>query len=278
MIFSVAAAAILITIGLALVRALLGPTVYDRILAVNMIGTKTVLLIAVFAFLSGRTDILDIRKGVRQGGMRRGVCGFGDRGHFRLCFGIDRIQDIIGQAEPAQLVGGQAQRIALPLCFRIILVAIRGSIDRGMAFQAIGAGAEEHRPRAAADARYKVADKAVHGGDVLDGARARQVRHERTLPPPPQEVRRNDLREFLAHIASAVRDEREPIGVRIDDQAQVGFVLRHRRDGQRDGDRTSGAVRFVVRHLSLPGSDPVCGDLTHLSPRVRGAGHGEPKR
>ena len=60
MMFTVAAAAILITIGLALARALLGPTVYDRILAVNMIGTKTVLLIAVFAFMSGRTDILDI--------------------------------------------------------------------------------------------------------------------------------------------------------------------------------------------------------------------------
>ena len=60
MIYAVAAVAILVTIGLALLRALLGPTVYDRILAVNMIGTKTVLLIAVFAFLSGRTDILDI--------------------------------------------------------------------------------------------------------------------------------------------------------------------------------------------------------------------------
>ena len=60
MIYAVAAVAILITIGLALVRALLGPTVYDRILAVNMIGTKTVLLIAVYAFISDRTDILDI--------------------------------------------------------------------------------------------------------------------------------------------------------------------------------------------------------------------------
>ena len=58
--FAAAALAILITMGLALLRALLGPTVYDRILAVNMFGTKTVLLIAVFAFLSGRTDILDI--------------------------------------------------------------------------------------------------------------------------------------------------------------------------------------------------------------------------
>ncbi|MEN8711769.1 MAG: monovalent cation/H+ antiporter complex subunit F [Arenicellales bacterium] len=58
--YAAAATAILVTMGLALVRALLGPTVYDRILAVNMFGTKTVLLIAVFAFLSGRTDILDI--------------------------------------------------------------------------------------------------------------------------------------------------------------------------------------------------------------------------
>ncbi|MGB5540535.1 MAG: monovalent cation/H+ antiporter complex subunit F [Gammaproteobacteria bacterium] len=60
MIFGVAAAAILITMGLALARALLGPTVCDRILAVNMFGTKTVLLIAVLAFMSGRTDIIDI--------------------------------------------------------------------------------------------------------------------------------------------------------------------------------------------------------------------------
>ena len=60
MIFSVAAVAILITISLALARAFMGPTVYDRILAINMVGTKTVLLIAVFAVLSKRTDMLDI--------------------------------------------------------------------------------------------------------------------------------------------------------------------------------------------------------------------------
>jgi multicomponent Na+:H+ antiporter subunit F len=58
--YAAAALAILVTMGLALARALIGPTLYDRILAVNMFGTKTVLLIAVFAFLSGRTDILDI--------------------------------------------------------------------------------------------------------------------------------------------------------------------------------------------------------------------------
>ena len=46
--------------ALALTRALLGPTVYDRILAVNTVGTKTVIMIAVMGFLSGRPDFLDI--------------------------------------------------------------------------------------------------------------------------------------------------------------------------------------------------------------------------
>ncbi len=55
-----AAIAVLVVMGLVLVRALLGPTVYDRILAVNMFGTKTVLLIALMAFISGRLDVLDI--------------------------------------------------------------------------------------------------------------------------------------------------------------------------------------------------------------------------
>lgn len=60
MIYAVGMLAILVTMGLALARALLGPSIYDRILAVNMFGTKTVLAIAVYAFLSGRTDLLDI--------------------------------------------------------------------------------------------------------------------------------------------------------------------------------------------------------------------------
>ena len=45
---------------LALARAVLGPTLYDRILAVNSFGTKTVLFIAVAGFLAGRPDFLDI--------------------------------------------------------------------------------------------------------------------------------------------------------------------------------------------------------------------------
>lgn len=60
MMYTVAIIAILITILLALVRALMGPTVYDRIAAMNMLGTKTILLIAVFAFMTGRHDLLDI--------------------------------------------------------------------------------------------------------------------------------------------------------------------------------------------------------------------------
>jgi multicomponent Na+:H+ antiporter subunit F len=52
--------AVLLTMGLALVRAMLGPTVYDRILAVNMFGTKTVVFIAVVGFLMGRPEFLDL--------------------------------------------------------------------------------------------------------------------------------------------------------------------------------------------------------------------------
>ncbi len=58
--FAVAAAAILVTMALAMTRALLGPTVYDRVLAANMFGTKTVLIIAVFGFLTGRSHFLDL--------------------------------------------------------------------------------------------------------------------------------------------------------------------------------------------------------------------------
>lgn len=58
--FSAAAIAILVTMALALSRALLGPTVYDRILAVNAFGTKSVLMIAVYGFLTARPDFLDI--------------------------------------------------------------------------------------------------------------------------------------------------------------------------------------------------------------------------
>ena len=58
--YVVALIAVLVTLTLALVRALKGPTMYDRILAGNMAGTKTVLLIAVVGFLMDRPDFLDL--------------------------------------------------------------------------------------------------------------------------------------------------------------------------------------------------------------------------
>lgn len=58
--FAVTMVAVLVTMALALARAALGPTVFDRILALNMMGTKTVLLIAVIGFLTERPDFLDL--------------------------------------------------------------------------------------------------------------------------------------------------------------------------------------------------------------------------
>ena len=58
--FTAAAAAILFTMFLALVRLFAGPTLYDRVLAGNTFGTKTVLLIGVMGFLTERPEFLDI--------------------------------------------------------------------------------------------------------------------------------------------------------------------------------------------------------------------------
>lgn len=60
MMFAVTCLAILVIMGIALARAFIGPTVYDRILAVNMFGTKTVLFIAVYGFLTERPEFMDI--------------------------------------------------------------------------------------------------------------------------------------------------------------------------------------------------------------------------
>ena len=58
--FAVTAFAVLIALGIALARAFMGPTVFDRILAANAFGTKTVLLISVVGFMTGRPDFLDL--------------------------------------------------------------------------------------------------------------------------------------------------------------------------------------------------------------------------
>jgi multicomponent Na+:H+ antiporter subunit F len=53
-------AGLLVAMGLMIVRLLRGPTAYDRVLAVNSFGTKTVLMIALMGFAVGRPDFLDV--------------------------------------------------------------------------------------------------------------------------------------------------------------------------------------------------------------------------
>ena len=52
--------AVLIGMTMLLARAFLGPTVYDRLLAINNFGTKTVLVIALYGFVTERPEFLDI--------------------------------------------------------------------------------------------------------------------------------------------------------------------------------------------------------------------------
>jgi multicomponent Na+:H+ antiporter subunit F len=54
------ALAIFVTMALALTRALKGPSVFDRIVAVNVFGTKTVLIVALIAVISGNHDLIDV--------------------------------------------------------------------------------------------------------------------------------------------------------------------------------------------------------------------------
>lgn len=51
---------VLMTLALALLRAVRGPTVYDRIVAVNAFGTMTVLLLVLLGFLTDRPEFQDI--------------------------------------------------------------------------------------------------------------------------------------------------------------------------------------------------------------------------
>jgi multicomponent Na+:H+ antiporter subunit F len=59
-VFSAAALALLVTLVLALARAVIGPSVFDRVLAANTVGTVAVLLLATIGFLTERPDFLDL--------------------------------------------------------------------------------------------------------------------------------------------------------------------------------------------------------------------------
>jgi len=58
--FTTAAIALIVALGLAVVRAIKGPTVFDRILAGNAVGSLAILLLAVIGFLTGRPEFLDV--------------------------------------------------------------------------------------------------------------------------------------------------------------------------------------------------------------------------
>ncbi len=55
-------AALLVLAGAALagIRAVRGPTLYDRVLAVNVFGTKAVILLAIIGFIGSRAGFIDI--------------------------------------------------------------------------------------------------------------------------------------------------------------------------------------------------------------------------
>ena len=58
--FEVATVAVLTALVLTVIRALNGPTVFDRLLAANSVGTSAILLLSLFGFLTGRPEFLDI--------------------------------------------------------------------------------------------------------------------------------------------------------------------------------------------------------------------------
>ena len=58
--FAGAAIAILVALALVIVRAIKGPTVFDRVLAGNTVGSLSIMLLAVFGFLTGRPEFLDV--------------------------------------------------------------------------------------------------------------------------------------------------------------------------------------------------------------------------
>ena len=58
--FVVALVAVVVSLALVVLRAILGPSVFDRVLAGNTVGTLAILLLAVIGFALGRPEWLDI--------------------------------------------------------------------------------------------------------------------------------------------------------------------------------------------------------------------------
>jgi len=60
MIFAVTCLALLLAIALTLVRVIRGPTIFDRVIGGNSIGTLSVLLLAVIGYVFGRPEFIDL--------------------------------------------------------------------------------------------------------------------------------------------------------------------------------------------------------------------------
>ncbi len=58
--FDVALLLLILSSFLVIYRAIKGPRVFDRVLAVNFLGTKAVLILALIGFSYGRPHFLDI--------------------------------------------------------------------------------------------------------------------------------------------------------------------------------------------------------------------------
>jgi multicomponent Na+:H+ antiporter subunit F len=58
--FAAAMLAVIAALVLVVIRVIRGPTVFDRVLAGNSVGTLAIILVAVLGFLNGRPEFLDI--------------------------------------------------------------------------------------------------------------------------------------------------------------------------------------------------------------------------
>jgi multicomponent Na+:H+ antiporter subunit F len=58
--FAAAMLAVIAALVLVVIRVVRGPTVFDRVLAGNSVGTLAIILVAVLGFLNGRPEWLDI--------------------------------------------------------------------------------------------------------------------------------------------------------------------------------------------------------------------------
>jgi multicomponent Na+:H+ antiporter subunit F len=60
MMFVVGTVAVIAALVLVVVRVVRGPTLFDRVLAGNSVGTLAILLLSVLGFLNGRPEWLDL--------------------------------------------------------------------------------------------------------------------------------------------------------------------------------------------------------------------------